>query len=182
MSSFHRPNAHTLELWFPCPRLPSQESFLCRGTSNRSPWQNSSGAPFVQAGTPDPSLALITADQFDNLIDCEKDFFILSPRSSLCSIEIFSHLVSAVWKRSSKQNKEEKKKKSHRPHLFPFTCFLCPPPQKLQIWLQRCSNWKAFVCFRSYCSLINCKLDGTRCLARQLAKLSLLWSLCFSPI
>lgn len=54
--------------------------FFGVGPAMASLYKNSGGAPFVRAGTPDPSLALITADQFDNRIDCEKDFFIQFPR------------------------------------------------------------------------------------------------------
>lgn len=65
-------------------------------------------------------------------------------------------------------------------HLFPFTVF--PLASPIQIWLQRCSNWKAFVCRRSYCSLINCKLGDTRCPSHQLEKRDLnpLFKSCFA--
>lgn len=133
--------------------------FFGVGPAMASLYKNSGGAPFVRAGTPDPSLALITADQFDNRIDCEKDFFIQFPRRPYSQWKRkYSAISYPRSERGLAKKKETPKKGEKSPtHLFPFTVF--PLASPIHIWLQRLFELKKpFVCLRSYWSLINCKL------------------------
>lgn len=100
------------------PKLPlTCGLFFGVGPAMASLYKNSGGAPFVRAGTPDPSLALITADQFDNRIDCEKDFFIQFPRRSYSQ---WKRKYSAIsYPRSERRlSKKETTKKGEIPDPF----------------------------------------------------------------
>lgn len=132
--------------------------FFGVGPAMASLYKNSDGAPFVRAGTPDPSLALITADQFDNRIDCEKDFFIQFPRRPYSQWKRKYSAISYPRSERGLAKKGNPKKREKSPtHLFPFTVF--PLASPIHIWLQRLFELKKpFVCLRSYWSLINCKL------------------------
>lgn len=109
------------------PKLPlTWGLFFGVGPAMASLYKNSGGAPFVRAGTPDPSLALITADQFDNRIDCEKDFFIQFPRRPYSQ---WKRKYSAIsYPRSerglAKKRKPPKKGRNPRPIYFLSPRFL----------------------------------------------------------
>lgn len=147
------------EVWVACPNSPlTWGLFFGVGPAMASLYKNSGGAPFVRAGTPDPSLALITADQFDNRIDCEKDFFIQFPRRPYSQWKRKYSAISYPRSERGLAKKEAPQKREKSPTLFfPFTVF--PLSSPIHIWLQRLFDLKkAFVCPRSYWSLINCKL------------------------
>lgn len=75
-----RTHARTGEVWC-CSHNP-WSLFFTEGPAAASPHKTAAGAPFCPRGPPQtPSLALITTDQFDNLIDCEEDSVICSPRT-----------------------------------------------------------------------------------------------------
>lgn len=106
---------------FRAPVSPHRSLFFGEGPAVTSPQRNSSGAPFVRAGTPDPSLALITADQFDNLIDCEKDFFNWSSSRShtqkkrKCLAFLSQQFERGAAKAATKERGEKERKSSRNP-------------------------------------------------------------------
>lgn len=128
------------------PKLPLKWGlFFGVGPAMASLYKNSDGAPFVRAGTPDPSLALITADQFDNRIDCEKDFFIQFPRRPYSQ---WKRKYSAIsYPRSERElAKKETPKKGRNPRLIYFLspCFLSPP--QYTFGFSVCSSRKRLLC------------------------------------
>ena len=100
--------------------------------------------------------------------------FHLVPRS----VRIFNRkrkysAILSLWfeRRAAKMKKKKKTLLPSLPsstpfislHLFPLSLSLSPYTFSFCV-----VQWKAFVCCRSYCSLINGKLVETRCLSHQL--------------
>lgn len=173
----HRPG-RALKLWFPC-QTTLTGVFSLERDPRWLPFTKQRQGPFCPSWDPRPIISTDYRWPVWQPYWLRERLFHGVPLSSLFSMEteIFSHFVSVVWKRTGKKRKPKKKSPTH---LFPFTVF--PLASPIQIWLQRCSNWKAFVCRRSYCSLINCKLGDTRCLSHQLEKRDLnpLFKSCFA--
>lgn len=109
------------------PRLPPHMgSFLLEWDPGWLPlYKTAAGPPLSEPGTPDPSLALITADQFDNRIDCEKDFFSCSSPVALYSqwkrkYSAISYPRSerALAKKKQSKAKQRKGKEGRKPRAI----------------------------------------------------------------
>lgn len=89
---------------------PDRTLFFAEAPEIASPDKTSAGPPFVRPETPDPSLALITADQFDNLIDSARKTFSCSPPAALFSQykRKYSAILYPSFKREAAGKRGEK--------------------------------------------------------------------------
>lgn len=173
----HRPGG-VLKLWFPCPDYPHRGLFFRAGPAMASLYKTAAGPLLSERGPQTHHYHWLPLTSLTTVLTARKTFSWSPP-----VVLIFNGNgnIQPFRIRGLKENWQKRKPKKKSPtHLFPFTVF--PLASPIQIWLQRCSNWKAFVCRRSYCSLINCKLGDTRCLSHQWDKrdLNSLFKSCFA--